>query len=297
MRNKGFTLIELLVVIAIIGLLLSILLPGLRSAKQQAQSVYCMNNLKQMYTAAITYTVEQNEYFPISRYTEAVSASAASAGGSSSVCNMNLSSSGMTVYSREWDFTTVQEGDNVRVEAGILWQGDAIDLVQQCPSYKGSSNTKVDTFCGYNYNTSFIGHGQNERWDSRNYRGQVQFIPDPVFPDYKVPLMMPVKHPNVRRAGRCALFGDGHYYNGANKYMRSPLTWAGDMDRSLRPAGTQGYRHRGKTNVVWCDGRVQTYEERYTQCDPRNTEIDDFDEDRNVKVGFLSADNSAYKHN
>jgi prepilin-type N-terminal cleavage/methylation domain-containing protein len=59
-----FTLIELLVVIAIIAILASMLLPSLSKAREVAKGSLCMNNLKQIYTAAYMYTDENLDYLP-----------------------------------------------------------------------------------------------------------------------------------------------------------------------------------------------------------------------------------------
>ncbi len=60
---RGFTLIELLVVVAIIALLISILLPSLGRAREQAKKAFCANNLGQFGRAVHIY-VGEYKYFP-----------------------------------------------------------------------------------------------------------------------------------------------------------------------------------------------------------------------------------------
>jgi prepilin-type N-terminal cleavage/methylation domain-containing protein/prepilin-type processing-associated H-X9-DG protein len=60
----GFTLIELLVVIAIIALLLAILLPGLKRAKDYARRVICAGRLGQIGVAVKCYADTNKDYLP-----------------------------------------------------------------------------------------------------------------------------------------------------------------------------------------------------------------------------------------
>jgi prepilin-type N-terminal cleavage/methylation domain-containing protein/prepilin-type processing-associated H-X9-DG protein len=64
-KSKGFTLIELLVVIAIIALLMAILVPVLRSARNQARAVVCQTNLKQWGTTIAIYTEDNQGRLPL----------------------------------------------------------------------------------------------------------------------------------------------------------------------------------------------------------------------------------------
>jgi prepilin-type N-terminal cleavage/methylation domain-containing protein/prepilin-type processing-associated H-X9-DG protein len=64
MKRKGFTLIELLVVVAIIAVLISMLLPALQSAREQAKMVMCMNNFRQIGLGATYYMNDHSDYFP-----------------------------------------------------------------------------------------------------------------------------------------------------------------------------------------------------------------------------------------
>ncbi len=69
-KNKGFTLIELLVVIAIIALLVSILMPALQLAREQAKTVVCISNNSSLDRAmSIWFSDNNDQLFPYSTNT------------------------------------------------------------------------------------------------------------------------------------------------------------------------------------------------------------------------------------
>lgn len=168
-----------------------------------------------------------------------------------------------------WDFTVVRDPTGrATVGPGLLWTGQAGGVnsaagqVQQCPSFAGSATAPNNPYTGYNYNTSRIGHGEGEQ------------------------VVAPARINDIKHPARCALFGDGQWSEGANKFMRSPYPIPG-MDRFAdRSRGTQGFRHRGKTNVIFCDAHAETRADRYVRTSDPNPPAGG--------TGFLSPDNSLY---
>lgn len=249
--STGFTLVELMVVVAILSLLVTILLPTLWRAREITRSTLCLTNLHGLGRALHTYTFENDGYYPLAYHTERV---------------------GRVRYNYAWDITHVMDWDTREetITAGTLWQGMKLFQIQQCPSYKGSANWMDDPFTGYNYNTSYLGYNERSH---------------PAGAPPKTVTIYAVKYP-----GQTAAFGDGEYQSGTNKFMRAPwrdAPWDTFVGRS---AGTQGYRHLGKTNVCWADGHATHWAEKHRQTHP--DEMGRIPEDE--PYGYLSADNSLY---
>ena len=72
MKEHRLTLIESLVVIAIIAILASILLPALNQARERARSADCISRIRQTMSAALMYTQDNDDAFPVFSYQESI---------------------------------------------------------------------------------------------------------------------------------------------------------------------------------------------------------------------------------
>src|SRR5437588_1989216 len=68
--SPAFTLVELLVVIAIIAVLIALLIPALNSAREHANRVKCMANLRSIGQAMKIYATDNKNQYPRTWYVD-----------------------------------------------------------------------------------------------------------------------------------------------------------------------------------------------------------------------------------
>ena len=112
-RKNGFTLVELLVVIGIIALLISILLPALTSARDQASRVSCQSNLKQLGYGIVMYASDFNNSLPFANSQTLETNGKWTAGG--------------------WLYKHPNKSDPSHIEAGAVWEYLKSAGVYRCP--------------------------------------------------------------------------------------------------------------------------------------------------------------------
>ncbi len=63
-KTRGFTLVELLVVIGVIAILIALLLPALARAREQAQTLVCASNMRQIGIGMDLYAHDWKQWYP-----------------------------------------------------------------------------------------------------------------------------------------------------------------------------------------------------------------------------------------
>jgi prepilin-type processing-associated H-X9-DG protein len=172
-----------------------------------------------------------------------------------------------------WDWVTTNAGQ--LISPGALWSFTTNPTeVHQCPEFDGSSTFTGDPYTGYNYNTSYLGTedypaGTEER------RGTPPHA--------------------CGRSSQCAMFGDGAFKSGANKFMRAPMRREGlHLQMGALYSGGQAFRHAGATHVAYVDGHVAPVSKPWPGPLATPALLGQMDFPNN---GFLSNDDAAYSPN
>jgi prepilin-type N-terminal cleavage/methylation domain-containing protein len=219
----GFTLIELLVVIAIIAILAALLLPALSRAKEKANRVSCLNNLRQISLFFQYYTDENNDIFPAHR-------------------NQNERDDLVTATTNWWGTAVVKYG------------GSQSNLFH-CPAIRG---TQLESGVTWNWAFDFnkVGYGMNAYflgfwpYQSGGYRvGGIGFETAPWF-----------KRANVKHPSDNFLIGDS--MPKSDGYASASCWWP-DACMDPAKSATKGFegvdevRHHGIGVAAFTDGHSE----------------------------------------
>ncbi len=247
--RPAFTLIELLVVVSIIALLLAILLPSLKNARNQAKGVLCLTHLRQLSHGWHMYADENSDICIPGRY-------AKEPGGKSNPDNWYEIGNGMK-YRPRWVATM---GKQVGIFAfnqpkTSEDRQDYASPVYACPMVPEWTDERN---AAYGYNHQFLGNARKTSGQFHNF---------------------PVNRSRIRSFAGTVLAADclgtaagvaanervPYQNDGTDMAAKGNHGWTLDPPRltatSDRGTGDPGSprtavdpRHQEKTNVIFCDG-------------------------------------------
>jgi prepilin-type N-terminal cleavage/methylation domain-containing protein/prepilin-type processing-associated H-X9-DG protein len=144
-KKNGFTLMELLVVIACIAILAAMLLPALSKTKSRAQSIACLNNLRQLSTCWQLYAGDNNDLM---------------------VPNNNIA--GGAPGSSWCQGTGILETNTTAIESGLLFSYNRSTALYHCPADVSTvvslSGTPLSQLRNRSYNLSQSVNGDPTAW-------------------------------------------------------------------------------------------------------------------------------------
>lgn len=226
--RTGFTLIELLAVIALMVLLASAMSSTIRIALDRGQRAACANNLRQLFLANEMYALENGSYVP----------------ACSDIYGKNL---------ERWHGTRRNTREPFKGASGPLSPYLGNGRVRECPrqgKFKTSAAANAfESACGgYGYNAVGVG--------SRTFLLGMH-------PSANAEGMAPGM---IGNPAKTIMFCDTAFpqpYGNKPKYLieysfAEPYFWVISPGESsnYRADPSIHFRHRGKANVVWCDGHI-----------------------------------------
>lgn len=224
-RAAGFTLIELLVVMAIIAILAALLLPALSRAKGRAQTITCLNNLRQLQICWEMYAHDNRDLLVPNN-----SVTGATSGGSSGAISSGAS----------W---CLAEPVSTNVENGMLFNYNRSLAIYHCPADRSTlppaSPTQPPQLRARSYNMSQSVNGYPEyNWFVEAYIPAFKKLTD-------------IRDPNI---ANCLVFIDenegsmldSQYGMPTDLYDGTQTWW--DMPSN---------RHEQGANLAFADGHVE----------------------------------------